>query len=269
MEGTSVSTSLQERLFDVRDARVVVTGAASGIGYAMAEVLGDCGARVMLADVNPELLDDAMGRLAARGVEARSRLLDVADADAVRAVVDDVVDDWGGLDVVCANAGISLGPGDEATWKLGTVELGNWNRVLDVNLHGVFHTMQAAAAVMRPQGSGKIIVTASIAGLRPEPMIDYAYNASKAGVIALVRHAAHDLASANVQVNAIAPGPFRTRIATGELPGPEQDEFWRSLIPIGRMAETEELKGLILLLASPASSFITGATFPIDGGMLA
>jgi NAD(P)-dependent dehydrogenase (short-subunit alcohol dehydrogenase family) len=143
--------------------------------------------------------------------------------------------------------------------------------VLGVNLHGVLFTMKHAAAVMKPQGSGRIVVTSSIAGLRPEPVVCYGYAASKAAVVNLVRQAALELAPHGVLVNAICPGPFKgTRIGAGATldPDPELERAWAEMIPLGRMAALDELKGLALLLASPASSYITGAAHVIDGGAL-
>jgi NAD(P)-dependent dehydrogenase (short-subunit alcohol dehydrogenase family) len=131
--------------------------------------------------------------------------------------------------------------------------------------------MRAAAGVMKRQGSGRIVVTASNAGLRPEPLVCYGYAASKAAVIHLVRHAALDLAPHGVLVNAICPGPFYGTLIGGgvtENPSEEMHEAWRTLIPLGRMAHPDELKGVIVLLASPASSFITGTALVVDGGSL-
>jgi NAD(P)-dependent dehydrogenase (short-subunit alcohol dehydrogenase family) len=267
----TASEGVLSRLFDVRTARVVVTGAASGIGFAMAEVLADCGARVTLADVDAQGVEAAASQLADRGRRARHAVVDVTDEQAVRSLVEGVAAELGGLDVVFANAGISTGPGvTEPGGQLGTVDRDAWECVLAVNLHGVFYTMPAAASVMRPQRSGRIIVTASVAGLRAEPVVEYAYVASKAAVVNMVRQAALDLAPHGVLVNAIAPGPFVTRIGDGTLPdNPELRASWGRLIPLGRMAATDEMKGLIVLLASPASSFMTGAVYPIDGGALA
>jgi NAD(P)-dependent dehydrogenase (short-subunit alcohol dehydrogenase family) len=266
-EGVS---SVQERVFDVRGARAIVTGAASGLGLAMAEVLADCGARVTLADVDAERLEAAT---AALGANARSFVVDVADEDQVRALVDDVVSAAGGLDVVFANAGITSVPGFgvEGGQGLATVEPADWDRVLGINLSGVLFTMKHAAAVMKRQGGGRIVVTSSAAGLKPEPAVCYGYAASKAAVLNVVRHAALELAPHGVLVNAICPGPFKgTRIGGGvtESPTPELERMWSRTVPLGRMADPEELKGLVLLLASPASSFMTGGAYLIDGGTL-
>lgn len=251
-------------LFDVEGARVVVTGAASGLGFAMAEVMADSGARVTLADLDAEGLEQAAGRL---GGDVRSFQLDVSDPDAVQRLFDDLVEAQGGVDVAFANAGISLEPGvvDERG-GLENIDRDAWDTVLGVNLNGVLFTMREAARHMKKQGSGRIVVTASTAGIGTDPLVGYSYSATKAAVIMLVRQAALELAKHGVHVNAIAPGPFRTNIGGDAAPIPP--EAWNDIVAIGRMAEPDELKGVALLLASPASSFITGAVVPVDGGQL-
>ncbi len=261
------------RLFDVRGTRVVVTGAASGLGFAMAEVLADCGARVTLADIDEARLEASTQKLVQRGGHARAFVADVRDEQAVQALFDDVVAAEGGVDVAFANAGLASVPGFrvEGGQTLDTVAREDWDKVLDVNLNGVMHTMRAAAGVMKRQGAGRIVVTASNAGLRPEPMVCYGYAASKAAVIHMVRHAALELSAHGILVNAICPGPFYGTLIGGgvtEHPTEEMKAMWAELIPLGRMADPEELKGLVVLLASPASSFITGAVHVIDGGSL-
>jgi NAD(P)-dependent dehydrogenase (short-subunit alcohol dehydrogenase family) len=261
------------RLFDLHGTRVVVTGAASGLGFAMAEVLAACGAHVTLADIEEGRLQASTQKLADRGDRADAFVADVRDEAQIQALFDDVVAREGGVDVVFANAGLASVPGFrvEGGQTLDTVQRADWDRVLDVNLNGVMHTMRAAAAVMKRQGSGRIVVTASNAGLRPEPMVCYGYAASKAAVIHMVRHAALDLAKDGILVNAICPGPFYGTLIGGgvtEHPTEEMKAMWAELIPLGRMADPEELKGLVVLLASPASSFITGAAHVIDGGSL-
>jgi NAD(P)-dependent dehydrogenase (short-subunit alcohol dehydrogenase family) len=266
-------TSVQERIFDVTGSRVVVTGAAGGLGFAMAEVLAECGARVTLADVAEERLAASTEALRARGLDVRAAVADVSDEDAVQALFDDVVDAHGGVDVVFANAGLAAVPGFrfEDGQTFDTIERADWDHVLSVNLTGVMHTMRGAARVMKPQAAGRIVVTASNAGLRIEPMACYGYHASKAAVIHLVRAAALELAPHGILVNAICPGPFYGTLIGGgvtEHPTEEMKQMWETLIPLGRMAHPDELKGVVLLLASPASSFITGAAHVVDGGSL-
>jgi NAD(P)-dependent dehydrogenase (short-subunit alcohol dehydrogenase family) len=261
-----------ERLFDVSERRVLVTGAASGLGFAFAEVLAECSARVTLTDIDAELLDESAEALAARGLRVRSQVLDVSNAAQVRAAVDAAVDEDGGLDVVFANAGIAAAPGFviPGGQTVDSIGPGTLDSVLAVNLHGVINTLAAAAAPMKRQREGRIIVTSSTAGLRPEPFVCYGYVASKAAVLNVVRQAALELAPHGVLVNAICPGPFKgTRIGGGATldPDEETESRWAATVPLGRMAQPEELKGLALLLASPASSFITGAAHVIDGGV--
>jgi NAD(P)-dependent dehydrogenase (short-subunit alcohol dehydrogenase family) len=260
--------SVTTRLFDVRGRRAVVTGAGSGLGLAIAEVLADCGARVTLADIEGERTEAEAARLAAGGGDVRTAIVDVADADAVRELFRGVVDAQGGVDVVFANAGIAAVPGyaNEGGQQLHEVTDEDWRHVLSINQDGVLYTMREAAAVMKLQAAGRIVVTASTAGLRADPMVCYGYAASKAAVINVARQAALELAPHGVHVNVIAPGPIKTRIGGGVTPEGERE--WAALVPLGRMGEPEELKGLALLLASPASSFMTGAVITIDGGQL-
>jgi NAD(P)-dependent dehydrogenase (short-subunit alcohol dehydrogenase family) len=260
-------------IFDLVGARVLVTGAAGGLGFTMAEILAECGATVTLADVDVARLERSARKLTDRGLAARSFVVDVTVESSVQAVFDDIVERDGGLDVVIANAGIAAVPGFRADGgqTLDTVERSDWDKVLAVNLSGVMFTMRAAAAVMKRQRAGRIVVIASNAGLRPEPMVCYGYAASKAAVIHLVRQAALELAPSGILVNAICPGPFYGTLIGGgvtEHPTEELKAAWATLIPLGRMADPDELRGLVVLLASGASSFMTGAAYMVDGGSL-
>lgn len=255
-------------MFDLHGQLALVTGAAGGLGLAIAETLLEAGAAVVLVDRDAATL----GREAARLREAgpgpvHERQADISRATEVDALFDEVEASLGAPAIVFANAGISAGRGFVVeTGQLQNVQLDHWQHVLDVNLGGVLLTMRAAARVMKPRGRGRIIVTASIAGLRAEAMSGYAYVASKAAVINLVRQAAVELASHGVLVNAIAPGPFATEINGGRLKLPESAERMRTYIPLGRIAAVDEIKGIALLLASAASSYITGAVMAVDGG---
>jgi len=260
--------SARPPMFDVGGQLALVTGAASGLGLAMAEVLLEAGATVVMADHDAPTLDRATQRLRESGFSAvHDRLVDVSQEAAVDALFDEVAATLGAPDIVFANAGISAGRGFVVeTGELQNVRLDDWQRVLDINLSGVMLTLRAAARLMKPLGRGRIIVTASIAGLRAEALSGYAYVTSKAAVINLVRQAAVELAPHGVLVNAIAPGPFATEINGGRLKLPESAERMRTYIPLGRIAAVEEIKGIALLLASSASSYITGAVIPVDGG---
>jgi len=259
------------QLFDVTGHVAYVTGAASGIGLAFAEVMAMNGARTILVDIDADALAREAGRLAAGGCKVEHEALDVRDSAKLRASIDAVVARHGRLDAVFANAGISSGPG--FTTPVGVIEAvqdDTWNNVLAINLTSVFVTLQSAAVHMKRQRSGRMIVTASIAGIRSEPIVGYAYTATKAAVANLVRHAATEMAPYGVCVNAIAPGAFLTNIAGGRLKRePEVRKQFEAMAPMGRVASTEEMKGLALLLASPASSFLSGAVIPIDGAATA
>jgi NAD(P)-dependent dehydrogenase (short-subunit alcohol dehydrogenase family) len=252
-------------VFDVAGRVALVTGGASGLGLAIAKVLANCGARVIIADRDAARLAEASADLPA----VEPARVDVADPAAVDALVESVVHRYGRLDVAFANAGIGAGrgPGD-ATGVIDAFDLALWQQVLDVNLNGVVHTVRAAARPMKRQRSGSIVVTASTAGLRQDPYVSYSYVVAKAGVVNLVHQAALDLARWQVRVNAIAPGPFRTNLGGGGPRRPEADARWAAAVPLGRMGDPAEIRGLALLLASDASSFMTGAVYPIDGGQL-
>jgi NAD(P)-dependent dehydrogenase (short-subunit alcohol dehydrogenase family) len=260
-----------EALFDVRGHVTIVTGAASGLGLAMAEVMAENGSAVTMLDIDAVGLDAAVVRLKEAGCAVEAIGLDVGDTARLRATIDAVAEKHGRLDVVFANAGISAGRSFQfPEGEIGAVDIDKWQQVLQVNLTSVFVTLQAAAERMKARRSGRIIVTSSIGGIRAERMVGYAYAATKAAVNNLVRQAALELAPYNVLVNAIAPGPFLTNIAGGRLHRePETVQKFADMVPLGRIARPDELKGLALLLASPASSFITGAVIPIDGGVTA
>ena len=207
------------------------------------------------------------GPLADRGCEVRTCTCDVADQAAVDRLFGEARSAMGGVDVVFANAGITGGPGFlTPVGQLDTIDLEQWQRVIDVDLTGVMLTLRAAARLMKPQRGGRVVVTASIAGLAAEPFVGYSYVCAKAALVNLVHQAALELAPYQVTVNAIAPGPFRTNIAGGRCHDEEAVERWAASVPLGRMGQPSEIKGLALLLASPAAAFTTGAVVPIDGG---
>jgi NAD(P)-dependent dehydrogenase (short-subunit alcohol dehydrogenase family) len=258
-------------MFDLTGQVGLVTGAARGLGLAIAAVLAGHGARVVMLDNDGPALDAAAAALTADGATVEAHVADVADRERLTAVIDAVAGSHGRLDIAFANAGVSAGPGFFFT-PAGGIEqtrAERWDEVLAVNLSGTFATMQAAARHMKKQRSGRIVAISSIAGLMAEPHVGYAYAASKAAVVNLVRQAAVELAPYNVLVTGIAPGPFRTDIAGGRLADPEVARAFAETVPLGRIAGTDEIKGLALLLASPASSFITGVTIAIDGGATA
>lgn len=254
-------------LFDVKDRRIVVTGAASGIGLGIAEVCAANGAVVVLADRDTEGLEIARARLEGAGCAVRAAGLDVADPAAVDAFFTEVDRDLGGIDVTFANAGVNRGANmRDPRGAIDAFALEDWETVLSVNLTGAFSTIRSSARIMKRQRAGSIVVTASTASLRSEPKVGYAYVAAKAALTNLVRQAAVELAAYDVHINAIAPGPVETNIARGRVLPPDYLEGWLATIPLGRRGKVQELKGIALLLASPAASYVTGSVWTVDGG---
>ncbi|MFT4116064.1 SDR family NAD(P)-dependent oxidoreductase [Bradyrhizobium sp.] len=254
-------------LFDLSDRVVVVTGAASGLGLAISEVVAANGARVVMLDIDEAALGKAAATIARAGAPADVFVADVGEPGKVKAIIDACVGKYGRLDCVFANAGASGGPGygkPEGAAEAASMEL--WESCLRVNLDGAFLTIRAAAKHMKAQRQGSIVVTSSVAALRASALPSYAYHAAKAGIAQVVRVAALELGPHNVRVNGIAPGPFKTNIGNGRMHTAEGAAMFAATVPLGRLAELDEIKGLALLLASPASSYMTGAIIPIDGG---
>lgn len=268
--GVVPDPALLAGLFGVAGRAALVTGGGTGIGLAIAEVLARAGAEVTVAGIDAEPLAAAAAALRGQGLAVRDAVVDVADRPAVRALVQDVAGRAGRLDIVVANAGISAGPGPTVPGR--AIEAGDdaaWDRVIAVNLTGAFATIQAAAPALRRSDAGRVLVTASTAALRGHPRVGYAYAASKAALVGLVRQAAIDFASDGVVVNAIAPGPIRTEFGGGRLGDPAVGARFAAESVLGRLGHPAELRGLALLLCSPSASYITGAVIPVDGGVTA
>ena len=264
-------------LFNVAGYGSVVTGGASGIGLGFTETLAANGARVTMLDVHAKRIDDETKRLRAAGLDVRGQLVDVTDHKALDAAIDAAAREYGRLDVVCANAGIDSGVGFVGSWvgsqrqRVPEGALENytderWNRVIEINLNGVFATVRAAARHMKPRKSGRIIITTSLAATHIEPAIGSAYMAAKAGAAHFMRSAALELAGYNITVNAIAPGFIVTNIGGGHAHDPEKQQVVGKAIPMHRVGFPADLEGLALFLASPGSGYITGQEIIVDGG---
>jgi NAD(P)-dependent dehydrogenase (short-subunit alcohol dehydrogenase family) len=264
-------------LFTIAGQGAIVTGAGSGLGLAIAEALAESGARVTLLDVDEHRLRAELGRLRGLGYAVRGEVLDVCDHAGLERAFDAAVAEHRRLDIVFANAGVDSGPGFVTGWSgserarnpAGALENYSderWSRVIDVNLTGVFATLRAAARRMKPQRSGRLIVTTSVAAYQCEPAIGSAYMAAKAGAAHLVRCVAHELASFNITVNAIAPGFFVTNIGGGHAKHPDVQAAMAKLMPMHRVGFPEDIRGLALFLAAPASAYVTGQQITIDGG---
>jgi NAD(P)-dependent dehydrogenase (short-subunit alcohol dehydrogenase family) len=263
--------------FDVTGYGTIVTGGASGLGLAYGEVLAAHGARVTLIDLDAGALDEQVARLQAEGLDVRGALADVTDHATLDRVIDEAAAHYGRLDVAFANAGIDPGVGVVGAWaggerprvvegELERYSDERWNRVIDINLNGVFATARAAARHMRPRRFGRIIVTTSLAATKVEPAIGAAYMTAKAGARHFTHTIALELAAYAITVNAIAPGFFVTNIGGGHSHDPELQAAMSKDIPMHRVGQPDDIKALALFLASPASEYITGQEIVIDGG---
>lgn len=236
-----------------------MTGAATGLGRAIALRFADEGAAaVCIVDVDVSGLEAVRDELRSLGATARSSEVDVSDGEALTAAVEAAGDAFGGLDIVVNNAGVLSGNA-----RLHNVTTDDFRRVLDINVLGVFHGIKAAVGVMRPAGGGAIVNTASVAALTAWSHAG-PYCASKAAVVQLTKVAAVEYAADNIRVNCVCPGTFRSRIHDG-LPQAAIDDI-AARHPVGRIANVDEIVGAFVYLATPESSFTTGATIVVDGG---
>ncbi len=242
------------------DGRVaVITGAGSGIGLASARRLAAEGARVVCAD-----LDETSGKNAAQEVGGLFVQVDVTDEDAVRAMYETAVAEYGRLDIAFNNAGISP-PEDDSILTTG---LEAWKRVQEVNLTSVYLCCKYAIPHMQRQGKGSIINTASFVAVMGAATSQISYSASKGGVLAMSRELGVQFAREGIRVNALCPGPVNTPLLR-ELFAKDPERAARRLvhIPLGRFAEPEEIAAAVAFLASDDSSFMTANTFLVDGGI--
>ncbi len=245
--------------------RVIITGAASGIGRASARLFAKQGASLLLADWSEEGLAETQKLIAADGVEALVQKLDAGKESDVQAVVERAVAELGGLDVCFANAGITGN-----TWLIGDTTVETFQEVLRVNLVGPFLAVKYASAQMQKQGSsGSIICTASVAGLRAGAG-PIAYSASKAGVINLVQSAATMLAGTGVRVNAICPGLIETGMTKPLFDyarAKGREDMLGQLNPLHRAGQPDEIAQAALFLASDEASYVNGHAIVVDGGL--
>ncbi|WP_146374040.1 SDR family NAD(P)-dependent oxidoreductase [Symmachiella macrocystis] len=251
---------------NLQDQVALVTGAAQGIGKSIAEALAANGARVVFTDVDLATVTET----AAGHDGCLARQLDVTNEAQIAEVIAGTVDEWGRLDIVVNNAGVNTMAHRVTIDEFPREE---WDRLLNVDLNGLFAVSQAAARVMRGQGSGKIINIASIAGLVPL-RLQCAFVAAKAGVINLTKAMAIELGQYGILVNGIAPGSIMTQ-GTRQLFYGEDGSFRDSVqqllahIPLARPGTTEEIAHAALFLAAPESSYITGHILTVDGGWTA
>jgi 2-deoxy-D-gluconate 3-dehydrogenase len=245
---------------DLSGRVAVVTGGNGGIGLGMAKGLAAAGATVMIAGRNEEKNAKALKEL---GPKAKSMRLDVADEESCRALFCEIEQQFGKLDILVNNAGVNVRARPEK------LSVAGWHEVMDTNVTGVFLSCQLAYPLMLKAGGGKIIMIASMATLFGSPVTP-AYAASKAAIVLLGRSLTAAWAKDNIQINSVLPGSIDTdltRAARRDIPGMHERVLART--PAGRWGDPDDLAGIAVFLASPASDFINGAAITVDGGFSA
>jgi gluconate 5-dehydrogenase len=253
-----------QELFSLKGRVAVVTGGSRGLGLEIAHGLGEAGAKVVVTARRQEWLGPAEEELRAAGIEVAALTCDVADQEQVEALARDTLARFGQVDVLVNAAGIS--------WGASALEmpLDRWRQVMDVNATGTFLCCQAFGRAMVKGGGGRIVNVASVAGLvgqDPAILDAVGYSASKGAVVALTRDLAVKWAPLGVAVNAVAPAFFPTRMTQSVIA--KSEEAIAAITPMGRIGKSDELKGVVLFLASDAASYVTGQILAVDGGMVA
>ena len=250
--------------FDFSGKNVLITGAERGIGLAIAKGFAKCGANIIIAGIMDDEFENARQIIESENVKCLCIHTDVSDEESVKNAVKTAVDQFTKIDILVNNAGINkLAPAEE-------MSLDVWQKIINVNLTGTFLMCKEIGGVMLEQGKGNIVNIASMSGLivNPLPQQQCAYNSSKSGVIMLTKCLANEWAKRGIRVNAVCPGFTRTPLTAKRLDTPNDPAVkkWIEGTPMDRVADPEEIVGIVLYYASELASFTTGTSIPIDGG---
>lgn len=248
------------QMFDVSDKKVIVTGAAQGLGYGMAEGFLESGAEVVLIDISDKL-NKVVKDLQVKEYKAHAVKGDLSQRDEIHRMVNEAVSKMGGIDVLITAAGI------QRRHRSDQFPIEDWDAVIDINLTAVFLMNKLCAQHMIKQGSGKIINIASMVSWFGGITVP-AYTAAKGGVTQMTKCMANDWASLGINVNAIAPGYMATDMNEAIIDNEERNKNITDRIPKGRWGTPDDMKGTALFLASKASDYLSGAIIPVDGGYL-
>ncbi len=247
--------------FDLKNRVAVITGGGRNIGLACAHALAEAGAKVVIAEIDPEVGASGKSNLAQHGFDVEVVRLDVTKPTDVTAAADRIVNQHGGVDILVCNAGVAFNtPAEEMPDE-------QWLKVIDINLNGVFWCCRAFGRHMLTAGKGSIVNIGSMSGIisnKPQPQCHY--NASKAGVHLLTKSLAAEWAGRGVRVNAVAPTYVETAMTRGGMDNPEWFSTWLEMTPMHRVGQPPEIASLVLFLASDASSLMTGSVVLADGG---
>ena len=248
--------------FDLTGSTAFLTGAGRGIGLAGAEALAEHGARLVISDHDPAVLEHGRAALVAKGYAAEAHLLDVTRSADVTRIADEVNAKHGNVDILVANAGLAWPdtPGEDMSDEI-------WLKVIDVNLNGVYWCCRAFGKHMLARGRGAVVTLGSMSGIiSNKPQRQAQYNASKAAVHHLSRSLGGEWAARGVRVNSIAPTYVDTAMSRGGFTDPALFPTWMEFTPMNRVATADEIAAIIVFLASPASSVMTGAVVVADAG---
>jgi NAD(P)-dependent dehydrogenase (short-subunit alcohol dehydrogenase family) len=247
--------------FSLKGKVAVITGASRGIGRAIAELYAQAGAKMVVSSRKLPNVQEVADGIQAAGGQALALQAHIGRTEDMQGMVTKTVEHFGRLDILVNNAAINphFGP-------LLAADEGQWDKIMDTNVKGVFRACQAAAPMMQAQRSGKIINIISVSGLQPMPGLGL-YGITKAAVLMLTKVLAMELGWANIQVNAIAPGVIKTRFSQVLWDSPQISEHILGRLPLGRFGEANEVAQMALFLAAPASDYVSGSVFLVDGGM--